>query len=138
MGRELSGFEAFCAGFQISGQNFNGEIASDDGIDVSGMPEVQEKWSKICGEQKVGMHPEIRAGLVNELAVFISEIKDANLLNSAWVKLYTTDGELLGQISPRHLLVALLDGLHMIDLHTENGSEPVDISDTDRLDFYIG
>lgn len=137
MSRELSGFEAFCAGFQISGQNFNGEIASDEGLSVSDMSEVQEKWRKVCGEQKGKMDPKVASVLIYKLAEYISQVKDASSLNSSWARLFA-GGELLGQISPRHLLVALLDGLHMIDLHTENGSEPVDISKTDRLDMYIG
>lgn len=70
--------------------------------------------------------------------VYISGISDANVLNSAWAKLYTADGEFLGEISPRHLLVALLEEMHTIDLHTGDGSEPVNISDAERLEFYIG
>lgn len=135
MGRELNGFEAFCAGFRFSAQGFNGETASDEGIDVSNMPELQDEWDKLSCPK---MESETRAGLVHKLATYISEVSDAQALNSAWAKLYTADGELLGEISPRHLLVALLEEMRMIDLHTEDGSKPVDISDTERLEFYIG
>lgn len=131
----MTHFEAFCAGFQISREGFNGEILSDYGNDVSEDSRIKASWEQIC--KVPDMNPMVRAEMIRQLAEHILDIDKAALLDFSWAILYA-DGERLGRVSSRYLLIALLDGLTQIDLHTDNGSEPVDISGATRLEFSVG
>lgn len=135
MSRELSGFEAFCAGFEVSGDGFNGDRCREAGMPAKDMIDLQKEWEKICRGQE--MDPRVRAKLVRQLANYVLDIDKASQLDHAWAVLYA-DQERLGRTSPRYLLVVLLEGLNQIDLLTDNGSEPVDISRATGLDFYVG